>query len=82
MAATKVINHDVNVTTEGKIENFIDFLPPSTQFVLINAVYFKGLWMTPFNPTDTIVQEFLIPPGKSAGTVQMMIQSGIFKHGW
>lgn len=80
--AKNIINHDVNITTEGKIENFIDFLPTTTRFALINAVYFKGLWKTPFVPTRTRLQEFLIPPGVSAGTVQMMVHDGLFKHGF
>ncbi|KAK7067620.1 putative serpin [Halocaridina rubra] len=79
--AKNIINHDVNITTEGKISNFIDFLPPNTQFALINAVYFKGLWSSPFNPSGTRQQEFLIPPGRSAGTVDMMVQQSMFNHG-
>ncbi|XP_064083339.1 serine protease inhibitor 2.1-like [Macrobrachium nipponense] len=80
--AKNIINDDVHVTTEGKISNFLDFIPPQTQLVLINAVYFKGLWATPFNPKDTRRQEFLIPPGKSGGVVDMMVQTGFFKHGY
>ncbi|XP_068227034.1 leukocyte elastase inhibitor-like [Palaemon carinicauda] len=81
-SAKNIINQDVNVTTEGKIENFIDFLPPQTQFVLINAVYFKGLWASPFSPVDTRKQEFLIPPGLSGGIVDMMVQTNFFNHGF
>lgn len=80
--AKNIINNDVSITTEGKISNFLDFIPPQTQLVLINAVYFKGLWAIPFNAKDTRRQEFLIPPGKSGGVVDMMVQTSFFKHGY
>lgn len=80
-SARQLINHDVNITTEGRIPNLIQDLPPSTRFALINAVFFKGLWETAFQPKLTRRQEFLVPPGQSPGVVKMMVQEGTFKHG-
>ncbi|ROT83127.1 serine proteinase inhibitor 6 [Penaeus vannamei] len=79
--AVETINNDVSVATEGRIQNFIQNLLPNTNFVLINAVFFKGLWQSQFEVEQTRTQEFLIPPGRSGGNVQMMSQSGRFNYG-
>lgn len=79
--AINTINNDVSQATNGKIENFIDFLPPNTRFALINAIFFKGTWQTQFLPEHTRSQEFLVPPGRSAGNVDMMTQTGKFNFG-
>ncbi|XP_042856824.1 ovalbumin-related protein X-like [Penaeus japonicus] len=79
--AVETINNDVSLATEGRIEKFIESLLPDTRFVLINAVFFKGLWQSQFQTQQTRTQEFLIPPGKSGGNVQMMSQSGRFHYG-
>lgn len=67
VAAT--INGWVESQTKRKIRNLI---PPGgldgqTRLVLANAVYFKGLWKTPFPKADTRVEPFFLDGG---GTVQ------------
>lgn len=79
--ARTIINNDVKKTTEGRISELIQFLPPQTRFALVNAIFFKGLWEYPFDPTDTIRQEFLIPPGVRGGVVDMMMQEVTLKYG-
>ena len=39
--------------TNGKIPSIIDELKPSTAFILINAIYFKGNWSLPFKKENT-----------------------------
>ncbi|GFS65685.1 serpin B8, partial [Nephila pilipes] len=51
--AVKEINDWVKEKTNGKIEKLLDQLNPSTLLVLLNAVYFKGKWKEPFDPTFT-----------------------------
>ncbi|GFT03474.1 serpin B8, partial [Nephila pilipes] len=51
--AVKEINDWVKEKTNGKIENLLDQLDPSTLMVLLNAVYFKGKWEVPFDPRLT-----------------------------
>lgn len=70
--ARRAINHEVNITTQGRIPELVQFLPPNTRFALINAVFFKGTWETQFDPKFTRPQQFLVPPGKSSGVVDMM----------
>ncbi|KFM62677.1 Plasminogen activator inhibitor 2, partial [Stegodyphus mimosarum] len=52
--AIRKINEWVDTKTNGKIpELFQNPLDPSTVMVLLNAVYFKGLWEIPFHPLMT-----------------------------
>lgn len=50
-AAASTINTWVSNKTNDKINNLIDpsYLTPDTEIVLVNAVYFNGLWEHPFN---------------------------------
>lgn len=78
--ARSIINNDVKKTTEGRIPELIQFLPPQTRFALVNAIFLKGQWEFAFNPKETHRQEFLVPPGRFDGVVEMMMQEGTFKH--
>ncbi|XP_078389990.1 plasminogen activator inhibitor 1 [Cetorhinus maximus] len=75
--ATYIINKWVEIQTRGMIPHFLrpDMLDPSlTRMVLLNAVYFKGLWKIPFPTEGTHQREFY----KADGTkilVPMMSQS-------
>ena len=44
--------------TKGMIPSIIDSIDPRMVAVLTNAVYFKGTWMNPFKPEDTLKKEF------------------------
>ncbi|MBQ6360463.1 MAG: serpin family protein [Lachnospiraceae bacterium] len=48
--------------THGKIAQIIDRLDPSARAVLMNAVYFKGSWATPYR--DTVKRTFTSSAGK------------------
>ena len=49
-----LINNDVKKITKGKITKVIE---PSdliaTRFLIVNAIYFKGVWKNKFDPTRT-----------------------------
>ncbi|GFY67362.1 serpin B10 [Trichonephila inaurata madagascariensis] len=47
------INDWVKKQTNGKITSLVDSLDPSTKMVLLNAVYFKGLWKFEFDKSKT-----------------------------
>uniref|UniRef100_A0A2M4BL25 Putative serine proteinase inhibitor n=1 Tax=Anopheles marajoara TaxID=58244 RepID=A0A2M4BL25_9DIPT len=51
--AAAEINHWVNITTREKITSIIDerSLLPTTQLMLLNAIYFNGSWLYSFNNT-------------------------------
>lgn len=53
-ASRRNINDWAKNKTEGKIEELIgEPLPENTKLVLLNAIYFKGLWESPFRVRDT-----------------------------
>ncbi|XP_013186706.2 serine protease inhibitor 77Ba-like [Amyelois transitella] len=67
------INYYVCVATEGRIFNAVkpEFLE-NLKMVLVDAVYFKANWTTPFNPSQTRKETFYSSQGKSIGSVNMM----------
>ncbi len=57
--AANTINAWVNKNTKGKIPGIIQPpIPADMMMYLINAVYFKGSWTTPFDKGDTRVAQF------------------------
>ncbi|KAK9873775.1 hypothetical protein WA026_002132 [Henosepilachna vigintioctopunctata] len=58
--AANTINKWVESKTNGKIENFIQasVLNPLTRLMLINAIYFKGNWTSPFLSRETKKRKF------------------------
>jgi serpin B len=62
-AATKALNDWVAQHTNGKIPQLFDQLPRDTQAVLANALYFKAMWQSPFDPHDTAPGQFSTDAG-------------------
>ncbi|GFU40894.1 leukocyte elastase inhibitor [Nephila pilipes] len=52
------INDWAKQKTNGKIDKILDHMSPSTLMVLLNAVYFKGIWKVPFDPRRTSENAF------------------------
>lgn len=74
-AVRRRINAWVKQKTRDKI---VDLLPPQSltpaaRMVLTNAIYFKGLWVTPFDKKQTRPQPFFTPDG--AKDVPLMIKT-------
>jgi len=51
--APSIINSWVNEQTHGLIPEVIDSINPLTVMFLINALYFRGIWATQFDPAET-----------------------------
>lgn len=63
------INEWVKRNTAGKIEELLsEPLSPDARLVLLNAIYFKGLWNTPFPADDTFKAPFF-----NAGTERVEV---------
>ncbi|XP_049625813.1 serine protease inhibitor A3N-like [Suncus etruscus] len=57
-AAEKLINDYVEQKTQGKIQELVKDLDPQTVMVLVNCLFFKAKWKTPFDPRDTFPMSF------------------------
>jgi serpin B len=81
-AARTTINAWVAKETQEKIRDLIvpGVLDASTQLVLTNAIYFKGDWVTQFDPAKTVKAPFHGPAG-SPVEVPMMNVKHEFRFG-
>jgi serine protease inhibitor len=61
--AAKTINNWVKSQTQGKIDSIVDKVDASTIMYLINAVYFKSDWTTPFDAHSTAKGDFIATSG-------------------
>ncbi len=77
--APSVINDWVSRSTEGKIPTIVDRLNPEDVLFLVNAIYFKGTWSAPFDPSMTQTQPFYLPNGDRLDH-PLMSQSGQFVY--
>lgn len=73
------INDWVKVVTESKIVDLLapGSVAPTTNVLLINAVYFKGLWESPFPASSTSRRDFNVD-SKTKVQVDMMCQKQEF----
>ncbi|NXQ91307.1 OVAL protein, partial [Nyctibius grandis] len=78
--ARELINSWVESQTNGMIKNILQpgSVDPRTEMVLVNAIYFKGMWEKAFKDEDTQAVPFRMTEQESK-PVQMMYQIGSFK---
>lgn len=70
-AALKTINDWVATKTHDKILKIIDNLSPDDRMVLLNAVYFNGIWTTEFEKEGTKLNYFTKKNGDSVEVPMM-----------
>ncbi|MEG3980014.1 serpin family protein [Microcoleus sp. T3B2] len=63
--APSIINDWVSQKTQGKIDRILDQISSDQVLFLINAIYFKGNWETPFDKSQTANKTFSLPDGTS-----------------
>lgn len=80
--ARKTINAWVKKQTQDKIQDLLQSgsITPDTVMVLVNAVYFKAMWASPFNSKATRERPFHLDAGE-AKDVDTMYQKGHFAYG-
>jgi len=76
--APKQINTWIESKTNGLIKDMVDELDASTVMLLINAIYFKGIWNSKFDKANTVNRSFYKPDGSTL-EVPMMKQKADFK---
>ena len=77
--ALSIINDWVSQKTQGKIDKIVDKISPDGVLFLINAIYFKGNWKTPFDKSQTANKTFSLTDGSSKQQ-PMMSQKGIYGY--
>jgi len=71
----EAINAWVKQKTKGNIPAILEQLAPNSVCVLLNAVYFKGMWQTPFKKDQTREMEFAVSAGKKVNAMFMYRKS-------
>ncbi|XP_076020816.1 serpin A3-5-like [Genypterus blacodes] len=71
------INKYVADKTNGKIDKLVEGLDATTVMYLISYIYFKGMWKTPFDPSQT-KQEMFHVDANTEVPVQMMSMEDSF----
>ncbi len=74
-----IINNWVSQKTQGKIEKIVDKIRPDEVLFLINAIYFKGNWKTPFDKSKTANKTFSLSDGSSKQH-PMMCQTAVYGY--
>ncbi|XP_068084390.1 ipis-1 [Anabrus simplex] len=76
------INKWVERKTRDKINDLLapGSLTADTRLLAVNAIYFRGGWLKPFNESDTYLEPFYTSPYTSVN-VSMMHQTEYFYHG-
>ncbi|KAM4853997.1 kallistatin-like [Thomomys bottae] len=73
----ELINEHVKKETRGKIINLVSELNPDTKMILVNYIYFKGLWEKPFPVSSTTVNNFHVDEVK---TVRVPMMKSLSPH--
>lgn len=78
--AVQAINSWVSEVTHGKIKSMFseDTINPSTMMLLVNAIYFKGLWRYPFNEAETKEGVFYVTPTQNVTAPFMTMERDLY----
>ena len=81
-ASRKFINDWVADNTNQKIKNLLSqgSIDGSTAAVLVNTIYFKGLWKTPFKVKETVSSSFHLATRKTMMTKMMNLAGKNFNY--
>jgi serpin B len=77
--AVTQINNWCAKQTNNKIKKIVDEIRSDVMMYLINAVYFKGIWTSKFDKSNTRQEDFYTSNGKTE-KVQMMRQTENFEY--
>jgi serpin B len=69
--AVETINGWVAAKTHNKIQSIIDNLSPGDRMVLLNAIYFNGIWTNVFDEDGTKMRPFIKQNGEEKETPMM-----------
>ncbi|XP_007473704.2 alpha-1-antiproteinase 2-like [Monodelphis domestica] len=78
--AKKHINDHVDKKTHGKIPELFKDLDSDTVMVLINYIFFNGIWETSFNSNHTELQDFYVDKNTTVRVPKMMKKEKLYYH--
>lgn len=78
-ASLLTINGWVSEKTRGKIPTILEHLDSDLVMMLLNAVYFNGIWKTPFDEEGTHLRPFRFGNG-TTGEVETMSMEGALEY--
>ncbi len=76
-ASLDIINNWVSEKTAGKIPSILDQLNPDLMMVILNAVYFNGIWKSKFDQNRTHELPFAFGDGSQRNVETMQLESSI-----
>jgi len=81
--ACRLIDSWVSDQTEGRIPKLLDSLDQATRLVLVNAIYLKAPWQTPFDEKSTMTSPFTRSDGSqvSVPTMSLDLSEGRYASG-
>lgn len=77
--SAELINDWVSDRTRGHVTNLIENIDPQSRLLLVNAVYFRGMWATPFQESATQPLPFHVDT-QTTVEVPTMSRTGDFRY--
>ncbi|XP_048218797.1 alpha-1-antichymotrypsin-like isoform X3 [Perognathus longimembris pacificus] len=81
-AAEQLINDFVSNETHGKIVDLIRNLDRDTALILVNYIFLKAKWETPFDPRDTVNSKFYLSNGQCVQVPMMKVEDLTVPYLW
>lgn len=78
-ASLRAINGWVDQRTAGRITRIVEQIDPNEVMFLVNAIYFKGVWRTAFDPAETRDATFR-PRGGGTQAMRLMHRQGTMRY--
>jgi len=75
--ALKTINRWVAQKTYDKIPTILDKIAPQTAMILLNAIYFNGIWKTKFDKKETHNYPFYLADGTKSDVPTMKLETSL-----
>jgi serine protease inhibitor len=75
--ALKTINGWVAQKTHDKIPTIIDTIDPALRMILLNAIYFNGIWKNKFGEKDTHNYPFYLADGTTKDVPTMKLETSL-----
>ena len=75
--ALKTINGWVSRKTHDKIPTIIDAIDPDLRMILLNAIYFNGIWKNKFGEKDTHNYPFYLADGTHKDVPTMKLETSL-----